>query len=109
MAVAYLLARRTKALLVDESAPPDVLDRLHAAIAEPDWIGSVEELQAIYIGPSQLLVTARVAPRPELTNAPAAILIENVEALRKELLANPAITAVAITLATPTTVAPPAP
>jgi cation diffusion facilitator family transporter len=105
MVVAYLLARRTKALLVDESAPQDILDLLRAAIAEPEWVASVDDLQAVYIGPSQLLVMARVAPRS--LDRPAAEVVAHAEALRSDLLANPAVTAVAITLTVPSAGAPP--
>jgi Co/Zn/Cd efflux system component len=101
MAVAWLLARRTKGLLVDESAPVDVLDRLRESILESDWISSIRDLQAIYIGPAQLLVTAEVEPKRELVDGPAVRLIGDVAALKDRLEESPAITSASVTLATP--------
>jgi cation diffusion facilitator family transporter len=101
MTVAWLLARRTKGLLVDESAPADVVARVREAIMESDWIASIRDLQAIYIGPAQLLVTAEVVPKPELVDGPASALISDVAELKDRLEESPAITSASITLAIP--------
>jgi cation diffusion facilitator family transporter len=100
MTVAWLLARRTKGLLVDESAPADVLDRLREAILESEWIEQIQDLQAIYIGPAQLLVTVEVEPTRELVDGPAATLISEVAELKGRLEESPAITSASVTLAT---------
>ncbi len=62
IAVAVLLARRSKALLIDESVPPDTLRRIRGVIEEPDWVAAVPRLAAIFVGPARLLITARVVP-----------------------------------------------
>jgi cation diffusion facilitator family transporter len=89
--VASVLMRRNGALLIDESAPADVRERLRQAVAQEPWVAEVAELTAVYIGPKQLLVLAHVVP------VDGADLTADVGRLRRELLAVPAIAAVEIT------------
>jgi cation diffusion facilitator family transporter len=96
--VAYLVARRSKRLLIDESAPADVVDRLRERIVAESWVRSIESLTAVYIGPQRLLVNARLVPTPELSRRPAAELIERAYALRTELCAADVIMDAEITL-----------
>jgi len=98
LAVAWVLAQRSKALLLNESAPPDVLDRLHATVSSPDWVAEVRALNAVFVGPSQLLVLVTIAPVPALTRGAASELIDQATALRQKLLAYPTITHAAVTL-----------
>jgi cation diffusion facilitator family transporter len=97
--VAYLVARRSKGLLIDESAPPDVLDRLRERIREEDWVRRIEALTAVYVGPGRLLVTARLLPVPEMNRQPAEVLVARAYALRAALCASDVIGDVEITLA----------
>lgn len=98
IAVAALLARRSKALLIDESAPGDVVLPIGETIARSGWVAHVRALAVVYVGPSQLLVVARVVPVPEAADAPAHELIGQVDALRQELLRAPSIVEVALTV-----------
>jgi cation diffusion facilitator family transporter len=91
--VAFLLARRSKALLLDESAPADVLEPIRAQVAKADWIGELCDLQAVYVGPGSLLVNIWARPEPGHDDR----LVERVGELRSALLENPAITQVTIT------------
>jgi cation diffusion facilitator family transporter len=84
--IAYLIARRSKGLLIDESAPPDVLDRLRERIAGEPWVGAVVALTAVLIGPRRLLVTTRVAPTAQAVAASASDLVRWAANLRRELL-----------------------
>jgi cation diffusion facilitator family transporter len=86
-----LLVRRNAALLIDESAPVDVRDRLTRAVAEEPWVAEVADLTAVRIGPNQLLVIVHVVP------APGADLVPLIEDLRRRLVALPAISRVEIT------------
>jgi cation diffusion facilitator family transporter len=86
VAVAYLIARRSKGLLIDESAPPDVLDRLRERIGEQPWVAEVVALTAVFIGPRRLLVTARVAPTAPASAGSAVALVAQAAALRGELM-----------------------
>ncbi|PRY20148.1 cation diffusion facilitator family transporter [Pseudosporangium ferrugineum] len=97
--VAYLLARRSKTLLLDESAPSDVLEPIRGQIAGAEWVGTVHDLHAVYVGPGSLLVNAWITPVEAACDAPAADLVRQVAHLRSTLLENPAITQVTVTVA----------
>nr|WP_296064307.1 cation diffusion facilitator family transporter [uncultured Actinoplanes sp.] len=96
--VAFLLARRSKTLLLDESAPPDVVDPIRAHVTGADWVGELRELHAVYVGPSSLLVNVWVTPAAAHGDGPAAELVRQVDELRSSLLQNPAITQVSVTV-----------
>jgi cation diffusion facilitator family transporter len=100
--IAYLIARRSKGLLIDESAPPDVLDRLRERIAGEPWVAAVVALTAVFIGPRRLLVTARIAPTATAVAGSAHDLVARAAALRRELLSLEVIgeAEVALSLAT---------
>jgi cation diffusion facilitator family transporter len=91
IAVAFVLMRRSGALLIDEAAPADVRERLRQAVAAEPWVAEVAELTAVYIGPRHLLVLAHVVP------VEGADLLAGVGRLRRRLLSLPAVTAVEIT------------
>ncbi len=96
--VAYLLARRTKGLLLEASAPEDVVAPIRAEVGRADWVDQIQDLHAVYVGPSSLLVNVWVTPRPAYQERPSAELLERVDELRSGLLAQPAIAQVTITL-----------
>jgi cation diffusion facilitator family transporter len=96
--VSWLLARRSKGLLLNQSAPLDVVDPLRATVADHPWIAHVHRVEAVYVGPGRILVTAWVTPVAELLRAPAEQLLARVEALRTELLAQPAVAEITITV-----------
>ncbi|MEV4351268.1 cation diffusion facilitator family transporter [Actinoplanes sp. NPDC049596] len=96
--VAFVLARRSKTLLLDESAPPDVLEPIRARVAGADWVGEVRELHAVYVGPSSLVVNAWVTPTPSAVDGSAAELLRRVDELRESLLGNDAITQATVTV-----------
>ncbi|GIF20289.1 cation diffusion facilitator family transporter [Actinoplanes tereljensis] len=98
IAVAFLLARRSKALLLEEAAPDDVVDPIRQRVASADWTGDPSDVHAVYVGPSSLLVNISVTPALRLQGEPAATLIAEVGRLRAELLADPAIAQVTVTL-----------
>lgn len=91
--VSILLARRNAALLIDESAPADVRDRLRAAVAEHSWVADVSDLVAVRVGPSQLLVIVHVVP----VDCDTDTLVDAIEKLRAELIALPVVSQVEIT------------
>jgi cation diffusion facilitator family transporter len=96
--VAIVLARRSKALLIDESAPADVMAPIRRAVARPDWVLDVPRLDAVFLGPAQLLVIAQVQLAPPLRDAPAREVARRLELLRAELLQSPAIAELVITV-----------
>jgi cation diffusion facilitator family transporter len=100
--VAWLLARRSKALLIDAAAPDDVMETLRDAIGPQPWIHTVHDLRAVYVGPSQLLVAIDVEPCPDLTRRPGAELLERAGDLRRRLLEQPTVAEAVVTLVPPT-------
>ncbi|MGN6332284.1 MAG: cation diffusion facilitator family transporter [Motilibacteraceae bacterium] len=96
--VAALLARRSKGLLIDESAPPDVLAAVREQVERARWVRAVEHLIVVFVGPGQLTVRARVSPVADLREGRVPALLEDVDALRQDLLANPAIVEVDVTV-----------
>src|SRR5262249_17518689 len=79
--VAVLLARRSKALLIDESVPADVLRPIRDAIQRPDWVAEIRQLDVVFVGPSQLLVITTVVPVPEVVEAAGRELIGHAQGL----------------------------
>jgi cation diffusion facilitator family transporter len=96
--VAYLLARRTKGLLLEEAAPHDVVEPIEAMVNQAGWVGRVDDLHAFYLGPASLLVNVWITPLAEYRERPAADLLTQVDELRSELLEHPAISQVTITV-----------
>lgn len=101
--VAFLLARRSKTLLLDEAAPADVLEPIRTQVSDAHWVAEVRELQAVYVGPSSLLVNVRVTPTPASSGGPAADLMGHIGTLRSSLLENPAVTQATVTVDVPRT------
>jgi cation diffusion facilitator family transporter len=80
IAVAVLLMRRNGALLIDESAPPDVLDRLREQVRKESWVRDVADLTAVRIGPNHLLLHVHVVPVDDDR------LVQRIAGLRHRLL-----------------------
>ncbi|HEX6501103.1 MAG TPA: cation diffusion facilitator family transporter [Micromonosporaceae bacterium] len=101
MVVAWLLARRSKALLTDESAPPDVLDRVTALLAGFPDVAEIREVQAVYMGPSQLMVAAWVRLPADVVAGSAGDALRAVRRIRAHLLSHPRITEAAVLVVDP--------
>jgi cation diffusion facilitator family transporter len=97
-AVAYLVARRAKRLLIDESAAPEALDRLRERLAAETWVADVPTVVAVYVGPGRLLVNAQVVPTEDTCARPAHHLIHLLSVLRADLLTAEAISDAEITV-----------
>jgi cation diffusion facilitator family transporter len=96
--VAFLVARRSKGLLIDQSAPDDVLERLRDRIASETWVQEITALTAVYMGPGRLLVTARLRPTPEMAAGPGDALVGCAYDLRTSLCSSDVIGDAEITL-----------
>ncbi len=90
--VAFLLARRAKGLLLDESAPADVLDPIRERVQDEEWVATIKDLHGVWVGPSQLLVNLWVTPKTDDD------LVSRVTGLRRALLDDDTITQVTVTL-----------
>jgi cation diffusion facilitator family transporter len=89
--VAFLLTRHNRRLLIDASAPPDLVQRMHDELASKPGVAAVSTLQAVWIGPRQLLLCA------DLVLAPGEDVVSRLAVLREELMQEPVIAAVKLT------------
>jgi cation diffusion facilitator family transporter len=93
--IAVRLARRNRALLTNQSVPDRYLQRLrHRLSADPD-ITEVTRLDAVYLGPGQVLVAAEVQMAEGLAGADVA---RGLDRIRGDLLRDvPAVARVYLT------------
>jgi cation diffusion facilitator family transporter len=82
--VAVRLSSRNRALLANEGVPERYSDRLRARLREADGIRDVTRLEAVYLGPGEVLVTAEVAVEP---GQDGDALVAALERTRAEILA----------------------
>jgi divalent metal cation (Fe/Co/Zn/Cd) transporter len=80
VAVAAILAVETKSLLIGESATPEDLRRIVAALTAGDEVQSVIHMRTQHLGPEELLVAAKIAVRHDDTAAGVARAIDEAEA-----------------------------
>ena len=59
--VASRLTRRNRALLTNQSVPERYVDRLHARLESEAEIHAVTRLEAVYLGPGEVLAAADIA------------------------------------------------
>jgi cation diffusion facilitator family transporter len=86
VAVAALLARESRSLLLGEGVEPAVLERVRAAIRADPAVAAVGGILTMYLGPDDVLVNLEVRLRPEVTAAEATVAISRLEAaVRKDL------------------------
>jgi len=62
--IAVILAIETKSLLLGESATPQDVRKIVAAIEEGEGVLSVIHMKTLHLGPDEVLVAAKVAVRP---------------------------------------------
>jgi len=66
-ATAFGLGRPLADFLVGKSLPANLLDELRAIIDRDDAVEEILSVQAVYIGPEEVIVSAKVRPSPRLT------------------------------------------
>ena len=96
--VAFLLAVRSKALMLEEAAPADVVEPIRARVAGVEWVAELTDMHAVYLGPSRLLVNLWIRPIETGLAQPGGELVKSVDRLRSDLLAEPGIAQVTVTL-----------
>ena len=96
--VAFLLARRSKALMLEEAAPADVVEPIRARVTAADWVADLTDMHAVYVGPSRLLVNLWIRPSPAELAESGGDLVARVDRLRRDLLADPGIAQVTVTV-----------
>jgi cation diffusion facilitator family transporter len=93
--VALKLTGRNRRLLSNQGLPQRYVDQLRERLGEATGIHAVASLQAVYLGPGEVLVTADVSMEPCQDGA---ALVAAIERARAEILRDvPAIARVALT------------
>ncbi|MFF7330719.1 cation diffusion facilitator family transporter [Streptomyces sp. NPDC090306] len=80
VAIALVLAAETKSLLLGESAGPDQLDRITAALVDDEAVTRVIHMRTLHLGPEELLVAAKIGVRHDDSAAKVADAINAAEA-----------------------------
>ncbi len=89
--VALTLAMETRSLLLGESATPQAVTAITRALAGADGVQRVIHLKTLHLGPSEVLVAAKIAVEPTESAVRVAQVIDNAEAAIRA--ANPEVTA----------------
>lgn len=77
--VAAVLAVETKSLLVGESAGPEQVARIRAALVDGSTVTGVIHMRTMHLGPEELLVAAKIAVRHDDTAGKVASAIDAAE------------------------------
>lgn len=78
--LASLLARRNRALLTNQSVPERYVRRLRERLEAEPAIRSVSEIEAVYLGPTEVLVAADVQMNEGLTGEEVAAILTRTRA-----------------------------
>src|SRR5439155_24003101 len=83
-ATAFGLGRPLADFLVGKSLPPELLEQLRAVVASNEAVEEILSVQAVYTGPEEVIVAAKVRPSPQLTAEELSRAMDNLDhALRK--------------------------
>lgn len=94
VAVAVVLVRRNQELLVNTSVPDSVVNDLRSTVLKAAWVRDAPDVAAVWLGPSQLLLLVSVQV---VEGGTASQLVDQIAALRRELLAMPLVARAEIT------------
>jgi divalent metal cation (Fe/Co/Zn/Cd) transporter len=86
VAIAVVLAVETKSLLVGESATPEQVAEIHAALLAEPGIDRIIHLRTVHLGPDELLVAAKVGVEPGDGAADISQAINGAEARIREIV-----------------------
>jgi divalent metal cation (Fe/Co/Zn/Cd) transporter len=94
LTVAIVLAIETQSLLVGESATPDAVRRIEAALTGADGVQRVIHIRTLHLGPDEVMVAAKIAVEPTSSAQRVADVINAAEAAIRA--ADPMVTALYI-------------
>jgi cation diffusion facilitator family transporter len=77
--VAVVLAIETKSLLIGESATPEQVDAIEAALVDAPEVDRVIHMRTLHLGPEELLVAAKIGVAKEATAGAVAAAIDAAE------------------------------
>ena len=85
-AVAVLLAREAKGLLIGERADPELIEKIRALVGRQDWVSGVNHVRTIHTAPKQVFVAISADFDDAVTMGEGEQLIEELEqSLRSEM------------------------
>ncbi len=82
--IALVLASETKSLLLGESAGPEAVAAIRAALVDGATVTGVIHMRTLHLGPEELLVAAKIAVRHDDTAAQVARAIDAAESRIRE-------------------------
>ncbi|MFB7655787.1 MULTISPECIES: cation diffusion facilitator family transporter [unclassified Streptomyces] len=82
--IALVLAVETKSLLLGESAGPEAVQQIEAAIVAGDTVTGIIHMRTLHLGPEELLVAAKIAVRHDGTATEIASAIDAAESRIRE-------------------------
>ncbi len=83
-ATAFGLGLPLADFLVGKSLPPQLLDEIRAVIDRDDAVEEILSIQAVYIGPEEVIVSAKVRPSPRLTVEDLGRAMDDLDAALRE-------------------------
>jgi len=83
-ATAFGLGRPLADFLVGKSLPPKLLDEIRAVIDRDDAVEEILSVRAVYIGPEEVIVSAKVRPSPRLTVEQLGRAMDNLDQALRE-------------------------
>ena len=78
--IAVVLARETTSLLIGESALPEEISKIHAALSSTPGVRRVIHLRTVHLGPDELLVAGKIGVPADDDGADIASIIDDAEA-----------------------------
>jgi len=82
---AFALGRPLADFLVGKSLPPQLLNQIHSVIESDKAVEEILSLQAVYTGPEEVIVAAKIRPSSRLTANELSRAMDNLDSvLRKE-------------------------
>jgi len=78
--MAAVLGTETRSMLLGESAAPEALDAIEAAVVDVPGVESVIHLRTMHLGPEEILIGLKVAVLPTASAAELAVTINALEA-----------------------------
>jgi cation diffusion facilitator family transporter len=84
--IAVLLARETTSLLIGESAVPEQINKIYAALLSTPGVDQVIHLRTVHLGPDELLVAGKIGVSSDADGQDIAATIDDAEARVRRVL-----------------------
>jgi len=81
---AFGLARPLAEFLVGRSLPAPLLEELREVLASSEAVEEIELLQAVYVGPEEAIVVARIHPQPAMDAAQLTRALDEIDGALRE-------------------------